>query len=150
MTSIVAAHVGSGTVNPVRGILPSGQRGHDNTGLAAGVRTGIQVMLGNPEDIVAVDAFASSGIAVSTTPLKIFGASQSLLPRARQVIIENATDSSTLLISHHPSKVVSEGYALTNAGTNTPRQSVTLPVMAGVDIWAAASAGTVQVRILIF
>jgi hypothetical protein len=107
-------------------------------------------MLGNPEDIVAVDAFAASGIAVSTTPIKIFGASQSLLPRARQVIVENSTDSSTLLIAHHSSKVVSEGFALTNAGANTPRQSVTLPIMAGVDIWAASVAGTVQVRILIF
>lgn len=150
MTSIVAAHVGSGTVIPVKAILPSGQRGHDNTGLAAGVRTGAQVMIGNPEDVVAVDAFASSGIAVGTTPIKIFGASQSLLPRARQVVVENATDSSTLLISHAASKVVSEGFALTNAGANTPRQSVTLPIMAGVDIWAAASTGSVQVRILIF
>jgi len=149
MTNIVAAQVGSGTLPYVRAILPSGQRGSDNTGQAAGVRTGIQVIVANPEDLASVDAFASSGIAVSTTPIKIFGASQSLMPRARQVMIENASDSSTLLIANAPAKVVSEGWQLVN-GTAAPRAFVTLPIMAGVDIWAAASTGTVQVRILIF
>lgn len=150
MTNIVAAQVGSGTVPFVRAILPSGQRGSDNTGLAGGIRTGIQVMVGNPEDITSVDAFSVSGIAVSTTPLKIFGASQNPLSRARQVMIENLTDSSTLLIANNTAKVVSEGWGLTNAGANTPRQFVTLPIMGGVDIFAASVAGTIQVRMLIF
>jgi len=147
MSREVAAIVGSGTAPFVYGILPPSQRGSQSG--AEGVRVGIQMMVGNPEDIVSVDAFASSGIAVGTTPIKIFGANQSPLPRARQVMIENASDSSTLLVAHTQSKVVSEGWQLVN-GTAAPRAFVTLPIMAGVDIWAAASTGSVQVRILIF
>jgi hypothetical protein len=151
MTNIVAAQVGSGTIPFVRAILPSGQRGSDNTGLAAGVRTGIQVMVGNPEDIVSVDAFASSGIAVGITPTKIFGASQSLLPRVRTVLVQNATDSSILYVAHTASKVISEGWQLVN-GIGIPRASVELPIMAGADIWAAGSTvgSGVQARLLIF
>lgn len=148
MSREVAAIVGSGTTPFVYGVLPPDARG-SQVG-AEGIRTGLQVMVGNPEDMVSVDAFASSGIAVGTSPTKIFGASQNIMPRTRKIIIENATDSSTLLISHAQSKVVSEGFQITNAGANAPRSSIELPIMAGTDVWAAAAVGTVQVRILIF
>jgi hypothetical protein len=148
MSREVASDIGSGTIPYTRAILSPAQRG--STSGAGGTRTGIQVMVGNPEDMVAVDAFASSGIAVGTAPIKIFGSSQSPLPRARKVVVENASDSSTLLISHAASKVVSEGFQLTNAGAGTPRASVELPILGGTDVWAAALSGTVQVRILIF
>lgn len=148
MSREVASQIGSGTIPYTRGVLPHAQRGSQSG--AEGVRVGQQVMIGNPEDMVAVDAFASSGIAVSTAPTKIFGSSQNPLPRARKIVVENASDTSTLLVSHAPSKVVSEGYQLVNAGANTPRASVELPILGGTDVWAAALAGTVQVRILIF
>lgn len=148
MSQQVAAIIGSGTSPYTYGILPPEARG-SQVG-AEGVRTGIQVMIGNPEDMVSVDAFASSGIAVTTSPIKIFGANQTIMPRTRKIIVENATDSSTLLISHAQSKVVSEGFQLTNAGSNAPRSSIELPIMAGTDVWAAAAVGTVQVRILMF
>lgn len=148
MSREVAAIIGSGTVPYTRGILLPAQRGSQSG--AEGVRVGLQVMIGNPEDMVSVDAFASSGIAVGTTPTKIFGSNQSPLPRARKIIIENTSDTSTLLVSHAPSRVISEGYHLTNAGASTPRASIELPILGGTDVWAAALSGTVQVRILIF
>lgn len=148
MSREVAASIGSGTIPYTYGILPPGQRGSQSG--AEGVRLGVQVIVGNPEDMVSVDAFASSGIAVGTTPIKIFGSNQNPLPRGRKIVVENASDTSTLLVSHAPSKVVSEGYQLTNAGASTPRASVELPILGGTDVWAAALSGTVQVRILIF
>lgn len=147
MSREVAAIIGSGTTPFTYGILSQSQRGSQSG--AEGVRTGLQVVIANPEDMVAVDAFAASGIAVTTTPIKIFGASQSPLPRARKVLIENSTDSSTLVIANRASKIP-EGWQLVNAGANTPRASVELPIMNGTDVWAAAVAGTVQVRMLIF
>lgn len=146
MSREVAAMIGSGTAPFTYGILSPNQRG--SLSGAEGVRTGLQVMVSNPEDLVSVDAFAVSGIAVGTTPTKIFGASQSPMPRARKILIENGTDSSTLLVANAAAKIP-EGWQLVN-GTAAPRAFVELPVMAGVDIWAAALSGSVQVRILIF
>ena len=148
MSSHVATDIGSGTISYTRGILPPSQRGSQSG--AAGVRVGLQVVVANPEDMVSVDAFASSGITVGTAPVKIFGSSQNPLPRARKIIVENATDTSTLLVSHAQSKTLIEGFHLTNAGASTPRASVELPILGGTDVWAAGLGGTVQVRILIF
>lgn len=146
MTNIVAAQVGSGTVPFVRGILPAAQRGSEPLG--EGIRTGVQVMVGNPEDLVSVDAFAASGITVGGTPLKIFGSSSGTWPRARRILVQNATDSSTLLVANTAAKTA-EGWQLVN-GTNAPRAFVELPIMAGVDVWVAALSGSILVRTLIF
>jgi len=143
---LVATAVGSGTIPYTRGILPSGQRGYEPLG--QGERTGLQVVIANPEDLTSVDAFAVSGIAISTTPIKIWGARQSPLPRARLVRIQNATDSTTVTIANSAAKTA-EGWQLTNAGAATPRSYVDLPVLDCVEIWAVASAGS-QVRMLIF
>ena len=147
-TQIVASAIGSGTIPYTYSILPPNKRG-SQVG-SEGTRTGLQVMIGNPEDLVAVDAFAASGISVGTAPIKIFGASQSLLPRSRMLLIENGTDSTTLLIAHQASKVVSEGWQLVNgAATVGPRAYVTLPILSNTDVWAAAAAGVVNVKMLI-
>lgn len=144
---LVATAVGSGTIPYSRGILPSSQRGYESTG--QGERIGLQVIVANPEDLVSVDAFASSGIVVGTTPTKIWGAGSNPLPRARLLRIANCTDSSTLNISHTPSKVISEGWQLTN-GASAVRAVVDLPILNNVEVWAAASASTVSIRMLIF
>lgn len=149
MNYLVASQVGSGTIPFTRGILPASQRGAQSTG--GGIRTGMQTVIANPEDLIAVDAFVASGISVGTTPLKIYDKNMTLLPRGRQVMIQNGTDSSTLLIAHQAVKVVSEGWQLVNgAATVGARASVTLPVLDCVEIWAAASTGSCKVNILIF
>lgn len=147
MTREVAAIVGSGTTPFTRGILSPSQRGSQSG--AEGVRTGLQVMVGNPEDLVAVDAFAVSGIAVGTTPLKIFDKNSSPLPRTRMIRVQNATDSSTVTIANRASKIP-EGFALVNAGANTPRAYIDLPVLDAVEIWATGSAAATQIRMLLF
>lgn len=147
MTREAASIIGSGTLPYTRQILPASQRGSEPLG--EGVRTGIQVMIGNPEDLVAVDAFASSGIAISTTPIKIFDKNTSPLPRARLVRVQNATDSSTVTIANRASKLP-EGFTLVNAGASTPRAYIDLPILDCVEIWAVGSAAATQVRMLIF
>lgn len=146
MSNIVATIIGSGTINQTRGILPSSQRGAQADGL--GIRIGQQVIVANPEDLVAVDAFAVSGISITSTPIKIWGAGSNPLPRARLLRIQNATDSTTLTIANSAAKTA-EGWTLVNAGAGTPRASVDLPILDCCEVWAVGSAA-VQVRMLVF
>lgn len=143
---IVSSVIGSGTIQATRGILPSSQRGYEPAG--EGVRHGQQVMIGNPEDLVAVDAFSCSGISIATSPILIFDKGRSPLPRARLIRVQNATDSTTLTIANKASKLP-EGWQLTNAGATTPRSYIDLPILDCCEIWAVGSAA-VQVRMLIF
>lgn len=146
MSSTVATIIGSGTIGYTRGILPASQRGTQSAG--EGIRVGTQVIVANPEDLVAVDAFAASGISISSTPIKIFDKNQSPLPRARLLRIQNATDSTTLTIANSAAKTA-EGWTLVNAGAGTPRASVDLPILDCCEVWAVGSAA-LQVRMLVF
>jgi hypothetical protein len=150
MSSRVAATVGSGTVEQVRAILPAIQRGKEPAG--EGERIATQVIVANPEDFVAVDAFAASGIAVGTDVIEIFCPGNNPLPRCREVVIQNQTLNSTLRIAHHPDKVVSEGWGLFNPTTHTGPgvAEIRLPLMHNNSIYARADAGTIAVRLLIF
>lgn len=150
MTTGSLSIIGSGTKIPATAvIIPSGERGTGDNSVRK-ERYGQNVVVINAEDITSVETFAASGITIGTTPIKIWGTEQSFLPRARTLKIENSTDSSTVFIAHDPSKVISEGWALTNAGANTPRSSVELPVLTSVEVYAATSTGTASIRMLIF
>lgn len=148
MAHEVSATIGSGTVNQVRGILPPDQRGA--IAGARGDRTGTQVMIGNPEDLVSVDAFAVSGITVGTTPVEIVNPGENPLPRTRQVTIQNLDATNDVFISHKSTDVPIEGFQLNAVGTNDPNASnrVTIPLMHNVSVWAASSGGTANIRMI--
>jgi hypothetical protein len=143
---MVSTMIGSGTIYYTRGILPSSQRGAQPNSM--GERFGVQTIIANPEDLVAVDAFAVSGIQITTAPIKIWGAGSNPLPRARLLRIQNATDSTTVTIANSAAKTP-EGWTLVNNGAGTPRSSVDLPILDCCEVWAVASAAS-QVRMLIF
>lgn len=151
MSRDVASIIGSGTIPFTRAILPPSQRGTQADG--EGIRTGTQVMIGNPEDLVAVDAFAVSGVSVNTTPVLIFSKdlARNILPRVREVRIQNTTGTSELLIGPTSQKTLAEGFIIHSHATNAPYEYITLPVLDSVQIWAAAkSGGPIQVRMLLF
>lgn len=149
----VSSIIGSGTLPYTRAILTSAQRG--NQPLGEGVRTGLQVMVGNPEDLVAVDAFATSGVSVNTNAVLIFSKdlARTVLPRCREIRIQNTTDSSVLAIGTSAQKIdQGEGWLLHNSTAGNPSyRDVTLPVLDSVNIYAKAiSGGPISVRMLLF
>lgn len=148
MSRELSAIVGSGTVPFVRGILEHNVRGATSGGL--GVRTGTQVMVGNPEDLLAVDAFASSGVSVPTgTPLMIVGPTNNPLPRCRQIMLENV-GSNPVFISHKASFTNEDAWQLSATSVNGAQSVLTLPLLHNNCIYARATGGAGLVRILIF
>lgn len=149
MTSIVAAQVGSGTVPFVRGILPASQRGNQSNG--EGVRTGMQVMVGNPEDLNSVDTFAVSGISIGATPVQIWGPEMNSLPRQREVTIHNQGPGSIYIGPNSTSVISPSGFHIhppeSTARINTLTQ-ITLPLLHNVSVWARADGAGASITIL--
>ncbi len=142
----VAAVIGSGTVDQTRAILPAAQRGKEELG--EGVRTGLQVMVANFEDNLAVDAFAASGITVGTSAVEIISPGANPLPRCRQVIIEN-TGGQDVLLSHKEAFTDIEGFELSTEGTAGASRRVTLPLLHNVSVWARTTSGSTTIKLLI-
>lgn len=145
MTQSVAAIVGSGTLPYTRGILPASQRGNQSNG--EGVRTGTQVMIGNPEDLNSVDAFAASGITVGTAAVEIVSFGSNPLPRCGNIIIKNG-GSQAVLISHKQNFTDVEGFPL--AANGTINDQISLPVLKNVSIWARCASSSTTVKLLIY
>jgi hypothetical protein len=145
MTSIVAAIVGSGTLPYTRGILPASQRGNQSNG--EGVRTGTQVILANPEDLNSVDAFAASGITVGTSAVEVLAFNNNPLPRCGNVIVKNG-GSSVVLLSHKQNFTDTEGFPL--AANGTTGDTVSIPVLKNVSIWARCASGSTNIKLLIY
>lgn len=146
MTNIVAAVIGSGTLTQTRAILPPIQRGNEPEG--EGVRTGIQVMIGNPEDSIAVDIWASSGVVVGTTPVQIFGPNINSLPRTRLVIIQNIGANDLLLAPTEAGNTVADSFTLPTSAAGVESR-VELPLLHNNEIWARASAATTTAKLVI-
>lgn len=143
MAREVAAIIGSGTLPYTRQILPSGQRGSDSSGEAEGVRTGLQIMVANYEDLQSVDAFAVSGVSIGPTPVLVWGPGINPLPRQRTVTLFN-DGPGELFIGPNSTAVISP------SGFNIPAESsLVLPLLWNVQIWAR-SATTTQIRFLAY
>jgi len=142
MTSNVAAIIGSGTLPFTRGILPSSQRGMQAGG--EGIRTGIQVMVGNPEDLNSVDAFAVSGVSLAGTPVRIWGPGINSLPRQSTVRIKNQGPGSIYVGPNSTSVISPSGYQISS--TN----EVVFPFLWNVDVWARADGAGASVTILAY
>jgi hypothetical protein len=161
MSVEVASLMGSGTSPYTAAILHTTLGGTFggtlNAGAAAGrgVRTGTQVIVSNPEDIVSVPAIRCSGISVGTSPVNILNQinHDALLKRGRMAIIENLGPGDLYVggRSNVTTGLAGEsGFKLLAPAASIPPQSIELPIMNGCDVWAVASAGATDVRILVY
>ena len=147
MSDRVATIIGSGTVPFTRAILPLDQRGSQAG--SEGVRTGLQVVVANPEDLTSVDAFAASGITVGTNAVAIIGPTTNPLPRCREVILQN-TGAAPVYISHKPSFTTQDSFELPIGGTAGVNRRVALPILHNVTVYARTASGSSSVRLLIY
>ncbi len=146
MTTQVAATIGSGTTEQTRAILPASQRGNEPRG--QGVRTGIQVVVANPEDLNSVDAWAASGVVIGVTPVQIFGPTINTLPRTRLVMIENAGAVDMVIAPTEAGATLADGFTIPAPVAGTlPR--VELPLLHNNEIWARSASSTTTVKLLI-
>jgi hypothetical protein len=143
---IVSAIIGSGTIPATYAILPSSQRGY--IAGTEGLRFGNQVMVGNPEDMVAVDAFAASGVSVGATAIEVVAFGNNPLPRCREIWLEN-TGSNPILISHKSVFADPDCWQIAATSANGAQSLIKLPILKNVSIWAKSTSGS-TLRILVF
>ena len=136
-----AAIIGSGTLFYTRNILSPAQRGTEVD--AQGIRTGAQVMIGNPEDLNSVDAFAVSGVSIGVTPIQIWGPSLNSLPRQRLVTFFNDGPNEVFIGPNSTAVITPSGFNI------IVDSSIALPFLHNIQVWAR-SAGTSQIRILAY
>lgn len=134
-----AATIGSGTLPFTTQILPPSQRGQVSG--ARGERVGTNVIVVNPEDQIAVDAFAVSGVSIGITPVQIWGPGINPLPRQRSITLFNDGPNEAFIGPNSTAVIAPSGFNLTAETT------LTLPFLHNVQIWAR-SAGTSQIRFL--
>ena len=146
MTNLVASIIGSGTAEQTRAILPAAQRGKEPLG--QGVRTGIQVMIGNPEDSIAVDAWAASGVVVGVTPVQIFGPNINTLPRTRLVVVQNLGGQDLIIAPTEAGATVADGFTVMTPAAGAESR-VELPLLHNNEIWARSASATTTVKLVI-
>ena len=136
-----SAAIGSGTIPFVTQILPPSQRGQQSAG--RGERYGTNVVVINPEDQIAVDAFAVSGVSFGVVPVKIWDPNSNPLPRQRSITLLNDGPGVAYIGQSSTAVIAPSGFSLPVAG------SLTLPFLKNVQIWAR-SISTSQVRFLAY
>lgn len=142
---------GSGTIPFTRTILDTDKRGTlavDPEGhLGLGVMGGTNVTLINPEDLNSVDAFAVSGVSVlETSAVQIVSPNTNPLPRIRAVRIQNL-GSTSVFVGPNSSVSLTNGYALE---ADPGDQTITLPILHNVEVWAISATAPNDVRILFY
>lgn len=163
MSRETAALMGSGTLPYTAAILHTSLGGTfagslaSNAGNGRGIRTGSNVHIGNPEDLVSVPAIRSSGISVGTSAVNILNQviRDQILKRGRMAIIENLGPGDVSIGGTAGVSVaiggLEPGYKLlAPTAANVPPQRVELPIMNGCDVWAISSAGGTDIRILLY
>lgn len=140
------SQVGSGTIPFIRPILSSGQRGIGQSTFV-GDRAGDQVIVANPEDLVAVDAFAVSGVTVGTTPLEVLAFGKNPLPRSRSVRLVN--DGTAIIRIAHSAAKTAEGFPIYPVVSSVGQLPVEIPLLKNVSIWAASDSGSNSLRMII-
>jgi hypothetical protein len=136
--------VGSGTLPFTTQILSTEQRGQNDE--ACGERRGTNVVVINPEDVVAVDAVATSGVVVSTTAVELIAPNINPLPRSREVVLEN-TGGQALLIGHFADFADAEAFEL---ATSAPNNRITLPLLHNVSLFGRTATGTTTVKFIVY
>jgi hypothetical protein len=137
-----AAAIGSGTLPFTTQILPSSQRGQ--VAGARGERVGTNVVVINPEDQIAVDAFAVSGVSITTTPTRVWGLGINSLPRQRDVRLQNLGPGSVYIGPTSTAVIAPSGFRV---AINT---TIDLPLLYNVDVWARADGGGASITIIAY
>lgn len=143
MAQEVYSQVGSGTLPFTRTITPPAQRG-TQTG-AQGHRGGTQVMVGNPEDLVAVDAWGTGGVEIGPDPVKIIGPDTNPLPRCREIQL---TNNGTNIVHLGPDPSVSTSGFPLNPGAGEVNK-VVLPLLHNNEVWARTETGTSPIHFIV-
>jgi hypothetical protein len=113
------------------------------------VRTGTQVVLANSEDLVAVDAWAVSGVTIGQTPIELVGPGSNPLPRCREIIIQLISPNAQVQISPTEDSLA-EGFTLFNPSVDAnERTFIRLPLMHNNCVWGRAPTGAVEIRMII-
>lgn len=154
MATEVSAQMGSGTIPFTKGILHTSLGGTLSVTLQTGpsdgrgIRRGTQVMVANPEDLVASAAFRCSGINVGTSPVKILDQNlrDNLIKMSTKLKIQNL-GTGDLYIGNTSAVSTSiggtePGWKLIAPSTNFPPQVLIIDLLASVEVWAVASAST--------
>jgi hypothetical protein len=136
--------VGSGTLPFTTRILTPAQRGQESEG--RGERVGTNVIVVNPEDQIAVDAFAASGVAVGTSPVEVISPGTNPLPRSRGIILEN-TGGTAVLLGHYEGFQDAEAFEL---ATTLPGSRIELPFLHNVTIYARTASSTSTVKFIVY
>lgn len=137
-----AATIGSGTLPFVTQILPPAARGQ--VANARGERFGTNVVVVNPEDQIAVDAFAVSGVSITSTPVRVWGPGINSLPRQREVRLQNLGPGSIYLGPSSTAVISPSGFRVAAAST------INLPFLYNVDVWARADGGGASITIIAY
>ncbi len=161
MSQDTPTQMGSGTLPYTLAILHTSLGGAfggtlaSNAGQGRGIRTGANVTVCNPEDIVSVPTIRASGITVGTTPVNILNqmSHDAILKRGRMAEIINLGPGN-VAIGGTPNVTLglageSGFFLIAPTAGQVPPQSVKLPIMNGCDVWAVASAAS-DVRILLY
>ena len=133
--------IGSGTLEQTRAILPPSQRGIE--ALGKGGRAGTQVILANPEDWNSFDAFAVRDVDVTTSATEIMSPGINPLPRQGHIKIKN-TGLSTIYIGPDSTVTATSGYPLDQ------NEELSIPLLHNVSVYGITSAGTSDVRVIVY
>lgn len=154
MATEASALIGSGTVEFTKNILTPAQRG-SNPDTRGGFRQGTQVMLGNPEDLLSVDAWAVSGVVVNETPAQIVGPHINMLGRIRTVILENvgsgdATGPRVFVGPTEALATAADGFEIPAPAMPGTLNRLELPLLHNNEIWAATESANTIIKIIVY
>lgn len=154
MASQTTTVLGSGFFPNVNKILPPSMNGSGPSD-ARGELYNTNVMIGNPENIVAVPVWTTSGTSVGNIPVKVWDYNINYnLPFQRCVIIQNLGPQSCRVGPSAQAVIAPSGFTITpliaaaTAKDSTSRLEI--KIMKGAEIWASADGGTSQIQILAY
>jgi len=139
------AAVGSGTLPFTTRILTPAQRGQEAEG--RGERLGTNVVVINPEDILAVDAWAASGVVIGVAPVQVIAPEITDLPRIRRVVIQNDGGQDAYIAPTEAAATVADGFTIPASSALPPLE---LPLLHNNQIWARSASATTTLKIIVY
>lgn len=139
------ATIGSGTLPFTTQILTPEQRGQQANG--RGERYGTNVVVVNPEDQIAVDAWAASGVLVpSAAAVQVIGPGITALPRTRKVVLQNGGANAIYIAPTEAGATATDGFSIAGNALFT----LELPLLHNNSIWALADTAPTLLKVLVY